>query len=556
MQPNQQRISSRYLAGAIKAQAVFWLAMTGVLPAAGHAADACPGGSDLVLTNGTFLTMDAAGSTASTVRIRGQHFIATDEGVDLADPCIQVVDLAGLTVVPGLIDSHTHFVRTAQAPGPFIEGLESATSISELQAALKTAAARAEAGEWLASIGGFTPEQFQERRLPTREELSAAVPSNPLYLQVGYSGRGIVNNEGSRVLASAGIEIAGDGIVPRGGAALTVVLKSRTDTRMTRRFSEYMHYALSLGLTTVVDQACCDWLGARLTEADKPKMRIADELWRSNKLPIRLRIQYDHRDVRDQSDIHSATSRIANATYGLGDDRYKAVRFGEQVIAAGASDEEVLVVFERIARAGWPLSQHAITEAETERYIGIMEQVAARIPLGELRWTLEHVFEITPVQIARLNAISVGVRVQDHDYIRNESTSWKAGPPFRSLLDSGIRMGAGTDSGVVGALNPWLSIYYMVTGKDAGGTVIIPGEQINRLEALKLYTIANAWFNFEEETMGSIEVGKLADLVVLDRPYLTVSDEEIKQVKSVLTMIGGQVVYAASPFNMLVKNSP
>ena len=518
---------------------------------ASHAAQSCPGGRDWVLTNGTILTMDAQDSTVSTVRIRGHRIITVGEAVDRKEPCIRIVDLGGRTVIPGLIDSHTHFVRTAQAPGPFIEGLESATSIRELQEALGAAAKKAEPGEWVASIGGFTPIQFKERRLPTREEMSSAVPDHPVYMQVGYSARGIVNDVGAQVLKAAGIDVSESGNVAPGGDALTFVLRSRTDERMKRRFPDYMAYATSLGLTTVVDQACCDWLGAHLTAADRPNMRIADYFWRAGKLPLRLRIQYDHRDTRDQNDIHSATARIANATYGLGDDMYKAVRFGEQVIAGGATDEEIYDVYERIAEAGWPLSQHTIRHDEIEKYIRIMERVAAKTPVSSLRWTLEHVFEITPDQIERLKAIGVGVRVQDHDYIRNDYSRWNAGPPYRTLLESGIKMGAGTDSGVVGVLNPWLSIYYMVTGKDAGGEVIIPGEQIGRKDALKLYTAANAWFDFEENDVGSIEVGKLADLVVLDRPFLTISDEDIKHVKSLLTMVGGRVVHARAPYAAL-----
>ena len=544
--------SSCSVAGLSSGALVACFAVASVaLPVASRAADSCPGGRDWVLTNGTILTMDAADKTASTVRIRGTRIVSVGATVDRKEPCVRVVDLGGRTVIPGLIDGHTHFVRTAQAPGPFIEGLESAASIADLQSALAAAAKKAEAGEWVAAIGGFTPIQFAERRMPTREELTKAVPDHPVYMQVGYSTRGVVNDEGRRVLAAAGIPTSEAGDVAPDGAGLTFVIRSASEERMKRRFPDYMNYATSLGLTTVVDHACCDFLGAHLTAADRPNMAIAEYFWRAGKLPLRIRFQYDHRDTRDQSDIHSASARIANATQGLGDDMFKAVRFGEQVIAGGATDDEVRAVYQRIADAGWALSQHTIREDEIERYIRIMEQVAAKTPVSSLRWTLEHVFEITPSQIARLKAIGVGVRVQDHDYIRNQYSSWKAGPPFRTLLASGIKIGAGTDSGVVGVLNPWLSIYYMVTGKDAGGEVIIPGEQIGRKDALRLYTAASAWFNFEENELGSIEAGKLADLVVLDRPFLDVGDEEIKRMRPLLTMVGGRVVHARAPFDSL-----
>lgn len=521
------------------------------LTSAAHAADACPGGKDLVLTHGQILTVDAADRTVDTVRIRGHRILTVGEPVNPKAPCIQIIDLGGRTVIPGLIDNHTHFVRTAQAPGPFIAGLEAADSIKSLQAALVVAAKKAEPGEWLAAIGGFTPGQFAERRMPTRQELSAAIPDHPVYMQIGYSTRGLVNDEGRRVLAAAGIPTSDAGDVATDGNGLTYVIRSATEARMKRRWPDYLQYAVSLGLTTVVDQACCDWLGAHLTEADRPDLKHAEQFWRAGKLPLRLRIQYDHRDTRDQHDIHSATARIANATQGLGDGMYKAVRFGEQVIKAGATDDEVFEVYLRAANAGWALSQHTIKEEEIERYLKIMERVAARTPISSLRWTLEHVFEITPNQVKRLQQIGVGVRVQDHDYIRNSNSSWKAGPPYRMLLESGIRMGAGSDSAVVGALNPWLGLYFMVTGKDASGELLLPGQQIGRKDALRLYTAANAWFNFEEQDLGSIEAGKLADLVVLDKPYLQISNDEIKQMRPVLTMVGGRVVHARAPYAAL-----
>src|SRR5262245_7689413 len=159
--------------------AILGLLVIAWMPAS-RAAESCPGGKDLVLTHGKILTVDATDRTVDTVRIRGHRFLTVGEAVNRKEACTQIVDLGGRTVIPGLIDNHTHFVRTAQAPGPFIEGLESADSIKALQAALAAAAKKAEPGEWLAAIGGFTHLQFAEKRLPTREELTAAVPDHQI----------------------------------------------------------------------------------------------------------------------------------------------------------------------------------------------------------------------------------------------------------------------------------------------------------------------------------------------------------------------------------------
>ena len=512
------------------------------------AAESCIGSPDILLTNGTILTMDASDSTASSLRIRGDRIIAVG-GMESADEaCVDVIDLAGRTVIPGLIDSHTHFVRTAQAPGPFVTGLESATDIASLQGALAEAAGRAEPDEWIASIGGITPLQFAEKRFPTYAELTSAVPDHPVWIQAGYLREGMVNAAARRVLESEGIPVSADGIVSNDGTGLRYVLRTRTDARMRNRFFEYMDYATGLGLTTVVDQGCCDFLGAHLDIDDRPNLTVLDAIWRDGLLPLRIRLQYDHRDILSQDDLRSVSARVLNATYGMGDGWYKTVGVGERVIADEANDDEVFEAYLNVARAGWPLSQHTIREDEIERYLAIMERVAERIPLADLRWSLEHIFEITPDQIARLKAIGVNVRVQDHDYLRNGSVAWNPGPPFRTLLESGIRMGAGTDSGVVGPLNPWLSIYYMVTGKNAGGEVIIPGEQIGRIDALRLYTASNAWFLGEEDDLGSLETGRLADLVVLDKDFLDIDAEAIKTMQPVLTLVGGRIAHASGPY--------
>ncbi|NBS26025.1 MAG: hypothetical protein EBS81_06925 [Gammaproteobacteria bacterium] len=514
-------------------------------------AQSCPGTLDLIFINGTILTMDADSSIVSSARVQGNKFVAVGNDIDISGNCAQVIDLEGRTVIPGLIDSHTHFIRTAQAPGPFILGQEASSTIAEYQQALRTASEKAAPGEWVVAVGGLTPLQFQEQRLPNTEELTAAVPGNPVWIQRGYLADGIVNELGRRILVQRGVPVSDDGISPAAEGGLRYILRTRTEERMLDRFRDYMNYAVSTGLTTVIDQGCCDFLGAELDIDDRPNFSVLDLLWRSDELKLRMRLQYDHRDILEQDDLRSVSARVLNSQIGIGDGFYRVVGVGERVIADEATDEEVFEAYLNVARAGWPLSQHTIWEDEIERYLSIMERVAAEIPIRELRWSLEHIFEITPNQIERLKAIGVSVRVQDHDILRNGSTGWNPGPPLKTLLESGIRMGAGTDSGVVGPLNPWLALYFMVTGKHMGGELIIPGEQISRLDALRLYTAENAWFLGEEDSLGSIETGKLADLVVLDRPFLEIAEDELRDVAPLLTLIDGKVAYATGAFSNL-----
>lgn len=514
-------------------------------------AQSCPGTLDLIFINGTILTMDTESSIVSSARVQGNKFVAVGNDIDISGDCAQVIDLEGRTVIPGLIDSHTHFIRTAQAPGPFILGQEASSTIAEYQQALRTASEKAAPGEWVVAVGGLTPLQFQEQRLPNTEELTAAVPGNPVWIQRGYLADGIVNELGRRILVERGVPVSDDGISPAAEGGLRYILRTRTEERMLDRFRDYMNYAVSTGLTTVIDQGCCDFLGAELDIDDRPNFSVLDMLWRSDELKLRMRLQYDHRDILEQDDLRSVSARVLNSQIGIGDGFYRVVGVGERVIADEATDEEVFEAYLNVARAGWPLSQHTIWEDEIERYLSIMERVAAEIPIRELRWSLEHIFEITPNQIERLKAIGVSVRVQDHDILRNGSTGWNPGPPLKTLLESGIRMGAGTDSGVVGPLNPWLALYFMVTGKHMGGELIIPGEQISRLDALRLYTADNAWFLGEEDSLGSIETGKLADLVVLDRPFLEIAEDELRDVAPLLTLIDGKVAYATGAFSNL-----
>ena len=197
-----------------------------------------------------------------------------------------------------------------------------------------------------------------------------------------------------------------------------------------------------------------------------------------------------------------------------------------------------------VAQYGWAFQQHTLSLNEDKFTTETFEKVNAVTPIRDLHWSIGHVPKIDKPTLDRLKAIGAGVAV--HGWLYLGGTPQNGGPPFRTIVDSGIHVGAGSDAAAVSVFDPWLEIYYMVTGKNSAGEMINPGQQLTRLEALRLYTSENGWYTHEENKLGTIEVGKLADVAVLSDDYLDpakVSDEAIKKLKSVLTVVDGRVVH-------------
>jgi predicted amidohydrolase YtcJ len=197
-----------------------------------------------------------------------------------------------------------------------------------------------------------------------------------------------------------------------------------------------------------------------------------------------------------------------------------------------------------VAKRGWAFQQHTLSLKEDQFTTSTFEKVNAVTPIAGLHWSIAHVPKIDRPTLDRLKAIGAGVAL--HGWLYLGGTPQNGGPPYRTILDSGVHAGAGSDAAAVSVFDPWLIIYYMVTGKNSAGELINPGQQITRLEALRLYTSANGWYTHEEDQLGTIEPGKLGDLVVLTGDYLDpakVPDDAIKKLKSAMTVIGGKVVY-------------
>jgi predicted amidohydrolase YtcJ len=538
----------------MKTAKVFLMGM--MLPLAAFAADNCAGSRDLRLVNGKIVTMDARNSIVSSVAIQNGRF---DFSGGKLSPCTKTINLHGRTAVPGLIDNHNHIVLLGLRPG-YDTRLETAASIKDVQAAIAERAKSVPAGKFITAMGGWNPAQFTEKRLPTLAELDAASPDHPVLVFLSFTGPAATNSLGKAFFAGKGIEVNATGAIAANGpsiAAINALRAIQTFEDKTRGTMDALAYSASVGVTTDVDMGAFvipglpdiqdSFVFDGLASADPFHMYDAAlALHRDKKMTARLRIFFLSMDT--QPGIPLLSERLRNAFDGLGDDMLRISGIGEFAtvwplfgkVTPPANYETALQL---VAKQGWPFQQHSLSLAEDQLTAATFEKVNAVTPIANLRWSIAHVPHIDQETVNRFKALGAGIAIHPFEYLAGAAG---AGPPLRMIVDSGIHVGAGSDAAQISTLDPWLMIYYMVTGKNAAGVLINSGQTLTRMEALRLYTANNGWFLREEDRLGSIEPGKLGDVVVLNADFLDptkVTDEAIKRVKSVLTVVGGQVVY-------------
>ena len=528
---------------------------------------ACPDGREVTLVNGRIHTMDRHDRVVSTLTIRNGKFAAVghDDGGFGAfgafgrAGCRQVVNLHGRTVTPGLVDNHNHIVLLGLRPGHHTP-LESAASFADIAATYQRRIAALPAGAFITSIGGFNPVQFAEKRLPTLAELDAISSANPLYLQVAFIGPSTTNSAGKAFFASRGVAVGADGSIAAGPAtvaALNALRAVQSFDDKKRGTRDAMAYAASLGVTTHFDMGGFLIPGSPNHEDEFVFDGAASwdpytaydpllALHRAGEMRVRVRVFFLSMDNAAATPI--LTRRLDNAFREFGNDWLRTAGLGEFItnwplFGVVTTPSNYPAAVRKAAERGWIYQQHTLSSAEDEVVIGNWEQLNASVPVAPLHWSIAHAMTITPQQVQRLKALGGGIALHGFRYLAGTPTA--AGPPYRMIVDSGIQVGAGSDSAQISALNPWLMLYYMTTGKNSSGVLINAGQTLTRQEALRLYTRENGWFSKEEDKLGSIEVGKLADLTVLNADYFSVSDEGLKQLNSVLTIVGGRIVHDA-----------
>lgn len=529
--------------------------------------------ADTVLINGKILTLDRQSSVAQALAIRGERIIAVGAAADVlqqAGERTRVIDLAGRTVIPGLIDSHIHAIRAGLRYSSDVSWI-GATSIAEAMQRIRAAATYAKPGSWIVVAGGWTPNQFVEGRRPTQAELLAAAPDHPVYIQLFYRAvlltpaglKALGIEQEAELPANAKFE-RGDDAQPTGwisgdSPAITglyakiprpTVVESMDGTR--RFLRELNRY----GITGVMDPG-----GHNLAPEEYEALF---RLWRTGGLSVRISYSVCAPERgRELSDLQTLTRFLP---MGVGDDMLRFNGIGERITfgmynndtPTEAQKEELYRVARWAAERGMTATAHWNNDRSVHHLLDVYERVDREIPIRELRWSIAHLHDASDLSLTRMKALGVGWLMQNGLYFAAPSflaarrAAINRAPPIKTALRMGLPVGGGTDADRVMSYNPFVSLRWMVDGRTVDGmTTRGASELISREEALRLYTAGSAWFSFDEDKRGTLEVGRLADLAVLDRDYLTVPTEEIGTLSALLTMVGGRIVYAAGAYENL-----
>jgi predicted amidohydrolase YtcJ len=518
----------------------------------------------LVLTNGRIHTMDAANTIATSVTIRNGRFLAVN-AAPAAGPGVRVINLGGRTVVPGLVEPHIHIVSLANRPG-YHTILENTASIREIQEALAARRKDVPAGAWITSMGGWHPNQWAEHRHPTLAELDQAVPDRPVLLYERFTGPCATNSLGKAFFDAADaaapvhpdikkINVSPTGAIAGAGqagnpsaSALFLLRRMQTFADRKRSTLDAMNYSASVGLTAHLDQVLFPTPGPLhpsqiLSNLDQYRMYDPWlELHREGKTIIRLQMNF----LQNQNDpnLPELKERLRNQFQFFGDDMMQTGSIGEWAapLGSGAVWREAQRL---VAEAGWRNENAVQNLAGLTQVVEAWEAVNREFDITQKRWVVHHVPQVNADLLNRLKALGCGVEMGAFRWVTSSDPKVVAGPPFRTIMDHGIQVGIHGDGVHIAPLNPWQHIYYATTGVNSFGDKVNGDQQLTRTEALRLFTRNNSWFLRMEDKIGSIERGKLADLVVLDRDYFAVPDAEIKKIRSVLTIVDGKIVHNA-----------
>jgi predicted amidohydrolase YtcJ len=548
--------------------------------------DAAP---DLILHRGLITTLDESKPSASAVAIRDGAFAAVGDDRDvlpLAGASTRIVDLEGRRVLPGLIDNHLHIIRGGLNFNMELRW-DGVRTLADAMAMLKRQIAVTPPPQWVRVVGGFSAHQFAEKRLPTLEEINALAPETPVFLLHLYD-RALLNGAALRACGYTKDtpEPPGGQILRNGAGDPTGLLLAKPNASVlystlakgpklpfdyqlnsTRHFMRELN---RLGVTGAIDAGG----GFQNYPED---YAVIQRLHDDGQLTIRL--AYNLFTQKPKGEKQDFLNWTKTSKYKQGDDYFRHNGAGEMLVFSAADFEdfreprpdmpaqmeaELEGVVRILAENRWPWRLHATYDETISRALDVFERVDRDIPLKGLNWFFDHAETISDRSIDRIAALGGGIALQHRMAYQGEyfverygRAAAEATPPVKRIVESGVRTSAGTDATRVASYNPWVSLAWLVTGRTVGGMRLYPQRNcLEREAALRMWTENVTWFSNEEGRKGSIQVGRLADLMVPDRDYFGCPDEEIADTTSLLTVVGGRIVYAAGNFARFDEGAP
>lgn len=537
---------------------------------------------ELILHNGKLSTLDRANPNATAIAIADGliRTVGDDRTVmALKGPDTEVIDLGGRRLIPGLNDSHTHLIRGGLSYNQELRW-EGVPSLADGLRMLREQAQRTPPPQWVRVVGGWSEFQFAERRMPTLEEINEATGDTPCFVLHLY-GRALLNKAALRVIGfdkdtpnPPGGEIEKDSsgnptglLIAKPAATILYqalakgpALDPDQKLNSTRHFMRELN---RLGITSVIDAGGG---GQNYPDDYETVQKLHDED------QLTVRIAYNLFAQKPGTELDDYQRWVTMTEPNAGTDRLRMNGGGENLTWSAADFENFLeprpdlapkmeseleAIVRLLAENRWPFRLHATYDESIDRFLSVFERVDRDIPFDGLRFIIDHAETITERNIERIKALGGGIAVQHRMAFQGEyfvdrygERAAEATPPVARMLEMDVPVGAGTDATRVASYNPWVSLFWLTEGKTLGGLTLTPERnRLDRETALKLWTKGSAWFSGEADRKGALVPGEYADLAVLSDDYLSVPGGQIQHIESVLTIMGGKIVYGAAEFS-------
>lgn len=544
---------------------------------------------ELILHNGRITTQDAVQPEVSAIAVSDGrvHAIGSDDEIlRMADASTQEIDLEHRRVIPGLNDSHLHVIRAGLFSNLELRW-DGIPTIAEAMRQLKEQAARTPPPQWVRVIGGWNEFQFAEGRMPTFKELNDAAPDTPVFLLHLYDSamlnksalnalgmnKNTPNPPGGMIARDQRGNPTGLLIAEPNALILYSTIANAPKLSFDDQLNSSRHFMRELnrfGVTSVADAG-----GGGQNYPDD--YAVVNQLEKDGHLT--LRIAYSLFAQKGGEELKDYTRWLAMTKPGAGSDLLRVNGAGENLAWSAADFEnflqprpdlkpimesEVEAIVRILAEAQWPWRIHATYDESIDRFLNIFERVHRDHPIDKLGWFIDHAETVTNRNLERIQKLGGGIAIQHRMAYQGEYFIRRYGtekaqrlPPIRQMLKMGIPVGAGTDGTRVASYHPWTCLWWLVTGKTIGGTVLHrPDDCMSREEALRLYTHGSAWFSGEDSHKGTLSKGSFADLAALSDDYFSVAPDEIRGIESVLTVVGGKVVYGKGNYATLAPSLP